>query len=282
MRKQKTQIDFKKYQTPELVETIVDIISIPGAMKSLFKWAVYGLLGLTLMVGFILWLTGNLTFIWTTLFELYSIPAGTLGGVALGIAEFIRRSLNNMTRLVDLLLETTARIATDIRDLSSGDKEMPPARDLVQDVYEQVILVTLKQAISMVFGFFGGPIYWLYHLTLNQFVRVAIQRLLPKSESTKTAEQLASTLAVAGTATDEKGVVVSSLRWTQDKVGMIGGWLKLLVMIPAYCVLAFIIGIILAPLALTWWWFFSGTPPIEVVPEEPALIWLQQILVFSF
>lgn len=124
-----------------------------------------------ILVVVFLKLMGNLTIIWTSLFEVYAIPAGSLGGLALGIAEFIRRSLRNMTKLVDLLLETTKPIANDSRGLYAGDKKMPPTRDVVNDVYYHVILEAIRGAAFQVFGLLGRPVYCCYHLSLNQFVR---------------------------------------------------------------------------------------------------------------
>ena len=77
-KKQKTEIDFSKYRTPELIETISNIISLPGALKSIFMWAFYGLLGLVFVVSALLYFTGNMTFLTTAITELYAIPAGTV------------------------------------------------------------------------------------------------------------------------------------------------------------------------------------------------------------
>ncbi|MGI9470241.1 MAG: hypothetical protein ACR2NZ_01830, partial [Rubripirellula sp.] len=175
MAKQKTQLDFAKYRTPDLITTIADIVGLPGAVAGIMKWALLCVAVLVIVVAFALKLSGNMTLMWTAIFEIYSAPAGTLIGLTLGMAEFVRRSLTSMTKLVDLLLETSAQVAIDVQRLSAGDTEMPPTRDLVEDVYEQVILVITREVLGSMFGFFGKPVYWLYHVTLNQMVRIAIR-----------------------------------------------------------------------------------------------------------
>ena len=252
-KKQKTEIDFSKYRTPELIETISNIISLPGALKSIFMWAFYGLLGLVFVVSALLYFSGNMTFLTTAITELYAIPAGAVGGFAVGCAEFVRRSIGNMQKLVNLMLEITAQVTSDVVALSTGDKELPPPRDLANDVYEQVILKTLKEACGAVFGLLGTPVYWFYHLTLNQLVRVAINRVVSNKKVEATAPKvLASTLSTVGSVAKEDGMMVSSLRWTQGKLDTIGGWIKFLVMIPCYIVLSIVIGLICAPLGIVW------------------------------
>lgn len=276
-KKQKTEIDFSKYRTPELIGTISSIISLPGAIKSIFTWALYGLLGLVFLVAAILYFTGNLTFIMTALIELYAIPAGTVGGIAIGCAEFVRRSLGNMQKLVNLVLETIARVTADVSSLATGDKELPPPRDLAHDVYGQVILPTLKEACGAVFGLLGIPIYWFYHLTLNQLVRVAINGVISNKKVEAAAPKvLASTLSTVGSVGKEDGVMVSSLRWTQGKLDTLGGWIKFFVMIPCYVVLAFVFALIVSPLAAVWllWSWGTGTADPEVVEQAASMIQL--------
>lgn len=252
---QKTQLDFDKYRTPKLISTIADIVSIPGAIGSIRKWVVIGVGGLILFVVFWLKVTDSMTLFWWAAFEAYSVPAGALAGLAIGVAEFIRRSLNNMTQLIDLMLETTMQVAVDAQGLTSGETEMPPTRDLVEDVYEQVILEITKEVLDSMFGFLAKPIYGLYHVTLNQLVRITI-KLIPGT--TEVTPELTEKIEMASRLTDDQGRVIRSLRWTQQKLAGIGGWIKLLVILPCYSIVFVIIGLIVLPLGLAWWLFVSG------------------------
>lgn len=248
---QKTQIDFSKYRTPDLIETIAEIIGLPGAIASIVKCALIGVAALVLVVWLLLYLTGSMTLMWATIFEVYSAPAGAIVGTAIGVAEFIRRSLSNMTKLVDLMLETTIQVAKDAQGLSKGDTEMPPTRDLVEDVYEQVILVITKQVLSKMFGFLAMPIYWVYHMTLNRLVRITIRLIPGDSEISAELSEKVSQSA------NESGRVIASLRWTQEKLASVGGWIRLLVMIPCYATVLFAVGLIMLVPALVWWIILS-------------------------
>lgn len=81
--------------------------------------------------------------------------------------------LDQHEETVDLLLETSAQVAIDTQGPSVGETEMPPTRDLVEHVYEQVTLIILREVLGSMFGSFGKPVYWLYHVTLIQTVRAA-------------------------------------------------------------------------------------------------------------
>ena len=77
------------------------------------------------------------------------------------------------------------------------------------------------------------PVYWFYHLSLNQFVRAAI-RFIPKDETQLSPELVTAIEGIS----DNEGLIISRLRWSQEKIQAVSGWVKLLVMIPCYIVLA--------------------------------------------
>lgn len=182
MTKQETELDFSKYRTPDLIPTISNIVGIPDAVAGIMKWALLCVAALVVIVGVALKFSGHTTLMWTAIPELYSAATGTLIELTTGIAEFVRRSLTSMTKLVGLLLERSAQVAIDAQGLAAGETEMPPTRDFVEDVYEQVNLIILRKVLGSMFGFFGKPIYWLYHATLNQMARTAA-RFLPSDSA---------------------------------------------------------------------------------------------------
>lgn len=251
---QKTNIDFSKYRTPELIETVVEIVSLPGAFREIINWVFYGLIGLAMAVVAALWLTDNLTLFWTALFQSYSVPAGMVGGLAVGIAEFVRRSFNNMSKLVDLLLTTTAVVSRDLRDVSSGQKTMPPTRDLIHDVYEQVILIVLREVLGTLFGIIGRPVYWLYRLTLCRFVKQVI-RFIPGDHEVEGSSLGTTLVSAAGVVADQQTGIEVTLRWVNEKLQQVGGWIKLLVLTPCYVVLSCVVTAILSPILIAWYVF---------------------------
>ncbi|MEL6897398.1 MAG: hypothetical protein AAFP90_14945 [Planctomycetota bacterium] len=131
---QSAKIDFKKYRTTQLFETVSELLDYRGTMGRGFYQAVIGtfVAGL-LMTALLLCLTYLFFFrdaffivmIFITPFGCFpgSIPAGFF----YSIAYLVRRSLDNMLLVVDQLLETTKNVATDIQTVRSGQAEMPSA-----------------------------------------------------------------------------------------------------------------------------------------------------------
>ena len=246
--RQKTQIDFSQYRSAELVDTIAEIISLPNALFGVIKWAFIGLCCLAIAVYSILAFNGNLNLLNAALFEAYAIPAGLIGGVAFGISNFVRRSLDNMSKLVDLLFNVTKQIAGDVTGLSTGDKEMPATRDLVDDVYHHVILHCLKSSTTKIFGIFGMPVYWLYYLTLNRMVRYAIA-FIPKAEANQIAKE---TIQAVAEAESDGSKISTVLIWAQKQVQAITGKARWVVLMPCYLILSAIVVFLLSPLAVGW------------------------------
>lgn len=131
-------IDFASYRTPEIAETIGELVSFVGLFRSLvIVPLIVGLTGAAI-VCWLLFTAENMT-------QAISVPpivgVGTLVLATVGaIAETIRRCLVNMIRLVDLLLEATGRIAIDMRSVSSGERTLPGAARLTREVYAHVLL----------------------------------------------------------------------------------------------------------------------------------------------
>lgn len=99
MMAQKANIDFSKYRTPELVESIVEILSLPGAFRSIVKWGFFGLIVLVVVVAAVNATGDNRTMKFIVLGPVV-VSTGFVVGLLLGAAEFVRRSLNNMIRLI--------------------------------------------------------------------------------------------------------------------------------------------------------------------------------------
>ena len=258
-KQQKTQLDLSKYRTSELFSTISNNISLPGTIKLIIKWAVFSMAMLVLLVAILLKLTGNLTLVWATIFESYAALSGLIIGLALGIAEFIRRSLSNMTKQMDLLLQTTMRAAIDAQGLSLGQTQMPPTRDLVEDVYAHVILVITQEVLASMFGIFGKPVYWLYHVTLNQMVRITIKFIPTAAEmQSEIPPALPAAIAAVSQVSGEQNRVVTSLHWAQQKLADVGSWVKPMVMIPSYAIVALVSGLLSLPPLIAWWLFLSN------------------------
>ncbi len=248
-----TKIDLSSYRTSEFVDRVVELLSLPSAVQRILKSGAYGLIAAITLAFLFLAATNKFSIGWAIFFGAYAIPAGIIGGLASGIASFIHRSLEHMVKLVDLLFENTKKISADLRSVSDGEKSLPSARDLVNETYNQILLQTIKEVLNKNFGLFGSPIFFVYRLTLNQFVRQAI-KLIPKTdEDIHEAEDVISTTTNAVTNHEDK--LIARLSWAQTRLGAITGSAKKLVIAPCYAILVAVFCLLLIPVLFVWHFF---------------------------
>ena len=164
------QIDFSKYQTAELFDSVSEILSVGSLFYFVWKWTaiatVFGILSIHLVFGWQLLGAAQ----W--LFEVLAIGLSLLVGAALAIALAVNRSFGQVLRLFDLSIETTATVARDGRDLTAGQAKMPNPSELLGLVYTQVMLPIMEKAFFENFSWFARPLLWVYSLGLGKIVKV--------------------------------------------------------------------------------------------------------------
>lgn len=259
-----TKIDFKKYRTPELFEALSSLIDWRGTILSGYKNAMFGTLAIDAITSVLLCTITYLTqFSDWRLMLLFGIVliAGVFcacpGGIFYSIAYFISRSLDNMLKVVDLLLETTKKVARDMDAVRTGESEMPTAKELVQGVYLEVFLPIIEKVISDQLSIFARPALFLYRLTFGRLMRLVI-KILPErgleklhgSDLQETAD--AVTGAMVGVAATEP-LIVAALDWTQKRILKLGRWAKFLVLLPCYAICAFVVLTSVLSMASVWY-----------------------------
>ncbi len=280
------QIDFSKYRTPELVKTISELLSVRDKAGQIALWS--AVLCLVVVAGLFVLVMGNVPLLIFVIFVAYSVPMGLFSGIFLGGAEMVRRSVDGLLSIVDLLLEETGIIARDVRDLRTGDQELPPPGVLVDAVYRHLIYPIIEDVVRGSFGFLGRPILWFYRSTLDRLVKMVIRRFVPSSyddipETNLPAgpdgisdeqRDLAVTKGIveaANTIADHEDRFTVSLNWTRGKVKGIGGWLKLLIVLPFYALFAAVFLLGLLPIVILYLIFAStGTDPGEIALHVAA------------
>ncbi|MGI9516310.1 MAG: hypothetical protein ACR2NP_04630 [Pirellulaceae bacterium] len=277
------QIDFAKYRTPELYESVVNLINVPGRIRLVAGYAFLGAMILAIAGVVLLFLRGGgSSLIVLVPLLVSSFAGGLIAGTVFGIAEVIRRGMGNLLQIVDVLLEITGKIATDMSDVAGGEKQLPPAGQLVREVYRHVMLPVVEQAVSEIFGVFSKPVFFLYRMTLGRLVRV-VDRLIPEGEAS-TAEEKEQTGQFASnvqqglqSVADNELRIVQTLNWVRGKIVSIGGWLKVLVMLPCYVVCAIFLALALAPI-IAIWILLADTAGEDAAGEQTAmlLIWLSK------
>ena len=249
-------IDFKKYRSPELAESVTEIVSVGAKFVGGLKTMFFAFVAFLLLVGILFWIKGG--FATFTLAFGYSIFAGAAFSLVMAIASVVKRSLSEMEQLVGLLFSTTNQIAQDVSSLGQGDVALPSARELVEGVYGDVLLPAVEQVVASSLGFVGSPLLFAYRMTLGRIVRKTI-KLLPDSALAENKEQLKSKadaiMENLKTVSDEQSQIKKTLTWAQDHLGDVSAKASFLVLLPCYVIATVIVVVVLVPLVVLYFWF---------------------------
>ncbi len=276
----RAKIDFAKYRSDELLNAVLDLVDIRGIYVNAIVKILLGALLLGAIGGLAFWFRVQTIWVWIPVVAFCVFAGGFAGGI-FGIAEVIRKSLDNMLQVVGLMLEVTKTIARDVASVSDGETEMPTARELVNGVYTEVMLPMVEQAVAEKLGCLGTPVLFLYRLTLGRVMKFVIKvmpdravEMLEDGNSVEdTGGQIMSRLKGIAAYEDR---ITSVLEWTQEKVKGLGGGFRNFVMLPCYILVA---GVFLAVMiVLTLLWFLVGNigAEPEVVSSVASLGWLLQ------
>ena len=250
-----SKIDFAKYRTPELLESVMNLIDIRGIYVRSAKRVAIGMLALGVVGGLLFWSRTDSIY-WFAPIVLYCFLVGAIMGLFYAIAEVIRHSLSNMLKVVELMLEVTKKVAADVASVSEGKSKMPSARELVEGVYREVLLPTVERAITSQLGFVGKPVLFLYRMTLGRVVNKVIQWMpdstLEKIHGQSLEQEKKEVLAGMSEVAANESKIVSVLNWTQAKVVNVGARFRFAVMLPCYLI-CFVLGLVLMiPLVVIW------------------------------
>lgn len=161
-------IDFERYRTADLGERIVDMLGLAGRLFSLLK-TTFTVAVLSAFVAFVV-LLGEATWI-RLLGTGYGLFGGALLGVGTAVVWLVHVELRKTEELLDLLLQTTARISNDLARSYKDPSQRPSPSELIPQVYEQVFLPLIASAVKAKFGLFGRPVVWLLRFALGGAVK---------------------------------------------------------------------------------------------------------------
>lgn len=263
------EIDFAKYRTPELVKTITELLSVGEKAGQVAICSV--LVSLALVILFLILAFKSTPLLIVVVLVGYLLPAGWTAGLFLGLAEVVRRSMDGLLSIVDLLLEETANIANDVRNLRGGTQRLPEIGVLVDKVYHHVVYPVIREVVLGSLGIIGRPILWIYRLSLDRMVKIVIRRFIPDSPAdlAEAKGELAVTrqaVEVASGIEASEDKITQRLNWTRQKVKTIGGWFKLMIAGPCYLLFAVVLLLAIIPVLITCY-FASGD---KQVPEVTA------------
>ena len=267
VQREVAKLDLKKYRTGELTQELTELISIPGAILKVFVTTIQVTLVVVVVVLLMLFFVeaSGLEWFFTSI---YSLVMAVIAGFVLGLIRVVYRSLGNIEQILRLILGIAQNVAEDAGQLQSGEVRAPSGSELVAQVYDDVVAPTLQKVVAGVFGWFGGPLYWVYNRTINASIKMVLKR----TQMPQLSEEEDAAIAQGF----ESGVVESS-RYSQQIqsftdqaagiVGSIGGGIRSYVMRPifvVYCVL-----LMIAALPILIFRFFSGW---KATPSEEKLI----------
>jgi len=238
------------------VGAVFDLVATPKAVFELVRYVVILLLLLPAAVFLIHPAINPDSPAFRFLATVYSFPLAVVLGIVVWTSEFIRRSFSKVLLVVDLLLDTTQRIAKDYSKLYAGEQKMPPLMTLVGDVYEKLLLKILREAVDKHLGLIGKPVYFTYRLTIDRVLKILLRRNIDKSLNENIGEDGLQEIAsgIIKDVRENESKINQRLQAARDRIKSTAGKLKALIMWPCYAVVVFISLIVLIPLAILFLW----------------------------
>lgn len=244
-----TEVDFSQYKTRELLGEVTDLVDLPNTLIGIGKMVVLCLF----VFGSVLWAVGEIKGLQSTvlyLLAVWSIVAGLVGGLFLGFAEFVRRSLAGISKIIRLLVRLTGRVVSDQRKVFQGTKQLPPPREMMRQCYEKVVLPGVEEVVKRRLSILGGIGFWVYRMSLGQAVRVAI-RYVPigflERKAEVSAEELHSTFQANVVEREE---LQETFVAVEGKLDSIAGTITRAIVLPAYGIVGLILLFLSVPYAI--------------------------------
>jgi hypothetical protein len=170
------KLDLSRYRTSGLVGNVVELISVPHALRRVIVVTLYLSTAVCAAIGMI-FAQATLSGVGWLALCAYSLIAGFGLGILLGVLRVLSRALASIEELLKITLNITENAADDYAKLQSGAIHIPSAGELVEQVYEEVLLPTIEEAVAEAFGFLGRPILWLYRRSVGAAVRYVIKKM---------------------------------------------------------------------------------------------------------
>lgn len=232
----KEKIDFSKYQTAELAEQLTELFGVPRAVLRVFLTGV-GVALLGLLLGYFLLIDVSDSLIAQISTCLYALVIGLFFGVVLGILRLVNSSLENIESILGIVLKSTGAVADYHEKIQSGDEELPGGSELIEQVYEHVVLPVIEKSVSKAFGPLAPVLLAVYRKTIGSAVRQMIQ-LTNQRETTEEDEKAVEELAAEGMESISKysETIIKYTTSAAQTVSELGSKLRSYIMTPCYII----------------------------------------------
>ncbi len=160
------KVDLSKYPTGPLVEQISNLISVPAAFRRIMLTMLIVMLAAPHACAFIMPMEELSGLLKTGVYS-YAMIAGMGFGILFGILRVISIGMRSVQEILNIIPRITGQAATDYAQLQTGNMRMPTGGELMEQVYDEVVLPTVEKVASSAFGFLGTPLFWAYRRTLG-------------------------------------------------------------------------------------------------------------------
>jgi len=148
-------LDLSKYQSGELADRIVEVISIPKAFGGLILTTLL-LVVLWFLVVYLLFANADIANTYWYAVCAYALTVGVVLGIVLGILRLVSRGIRGIGGVLEIVLEITDQAASDYDALQTGDTRMPTGSELIEQVSDEVVLPAAEKSLSGALGFLAN------------------------------------------------------------------------------------------------------------------------------
>jgi hypothetical protein len=185
------------------------------------------------------------------------LTAGVIFGLILGVLRIINSAMKNIESILTIVLEITGKAATEYEQIQAGTIRLPSGGELVEQVYDNIVLPVMERAVARTFGVLGTPLLWTYRRTIGSAVRYLVKRVNCAKTATEGEQDLVqdarSGLAAIAKYSETIKTYTSS---ASEFVGNIGRKIRLYTILPMY--ILFFASLSLATIPILLIRYFAG------------------------
>lgn len=250
----KLQIDLSRYKTKEIASTVAEVLAVPGSIR-IVLWTTFCAILILEIANSLLYAIGNAALIPWLLSTIYALAVALALGFVLGLIRVAGLLVSRSERVLQLTLETSQQVSSDCRAVRSGGSRMPTSTEIVEHVYDGVILPAMEASVAKSFGIVGAPLLWIYRRTIGGCVRFLITRMKTtaitadeQNDIEREADRLMSDIA------ENQGHIETTIQKAQSYTTYAGNMLRKMLLYPIQLVFVLVALAAVVPLGLCWYW----------------------------
>ena len=256
-------LDLSKYKSPELVDTLAGLISIPKTTFKVFL-TVLVVAPLILVMDLVLFLFSGISWAGWLGVLAYALTVGVVSGILVGLFLAIRAALGNLESLVLVVLDISRRVSEDYAQVSTGKIKMPGPTELIKQIVTVILVPSLEEAVARSFGLLAKPALWMYRGILGLATRYVIK----KTDQEETTIERNTGQDTPGenedpsaqeTQSEKQQKIESYLDHAQGVTERMAGRIRWFAMLPVFALLALSILLMQIPVFVARFLFSAGS-----------------------